>query len=102
MGAAGFGNILFMPTLGMDEAKTEASGYRSTFFHDELSVVEGTGGTEDERIMADAYTPGPDGIAGNDDGVPLDDPWIQHDQISGGGTLALVMGDTPSDWGIAD
>jgi len=32
-------------------------------------------------------------------GKPLDRPWISHDEISGGGTLVLEMGNAPSEWG---
>jgi predicted alpha-1,2-mannosidase len=41
VGAAEFGNILFMPTLGMDESRTESDGYRSAFFHDDEVVEAG-------------------------------------------------------------
>ncbi len=41
VGAAEFGNILFMPTIGMDESRTDASGYRSEFFHDDEVVEAG-------------------------------------------------------------
>ncbi|MDX9793777.1 MAG: glycoside hydrolase family 92 protein, partial [Kiritimatiellia bacterium] len=32
-------------------------------------------------------------------GRPLDVPVIRHRDITAGGTLAFVMGDTPSAWG---
>ena len=41
VGAAEFGNILFMPTLGMDESRTGWMGYRSPFFHDDEVVEAG-------------------------------------------------------------
>ncbi len=41
VGAAEFGNILFMPTLGIDEDETGWRGYRSAFFHDDEVVEAG-------------------------------------------------------------
>ncbi len=34
-------------------------------------------------------------------GKPLSHPWIRHDDLIAGGTLALVMGPSPSAWGTA-
>jgi predicted alpha-1,2-mannosidase len=36
------------------------------------------------------------------DGVPLDRPYLSHDEITAGGTLRLVLGPDPSDWGAAN
>ncbi len=41
IGAPEFANILFMPTLGMDEEKTDERGYRSMFFHEDEEVAAG-------------------------------------------------------------
>ncbi len=36
------------------------------------------------------------------DGEPLDRPWIHHDEIANGGTLAFTLGAEPSSWGETD
>ena len=33
------------------------------------------------------------------DGQPIDVPWLYHDQIASGGTLAFTLGAEPSTWG---
>ena len=40
-GVADYGNIAFMPTLGMDASRTEEAGYRSAFSHDTEEVAAG-------------------------------------------------------------
>ncbi len=40
-GVADYGNILFAPTVGMDETKTEEKGYGSSYFHEKETAKPG-------------------------------------------------------------
>ncbi len=40
-GVTDYGNVMYMPTLGMDSSKTEEAGYRQAFFHDTEEVSAG-------------------------------------------------------------
>lgn len=66
------------------------------FTRADLKVAGGTftilanGSTDSHRYVQSATL----------NGVPLLGPWLRHQDIVGGGTLSLVMGPTPSTWGM--
>ncbi len=59
-----------------------------SFFEGETFTIETDGALTDVYIQSATL-----------DGVPLDRPWVSHDEISLGGTLHLVLGPDPSTWG---